>query len=93
MGSQGTAPLSFGATPAGEASVLVSGELVAADSHIEAFFMQDSTADNTVDDHRMAALMISLSCVVTVVGDEFRIDAESRGWLATGDFKVRWVWN
>ena len=95
MGAQGTATLNFGATPAEEATVTVTGQAaIVAGSHVEAFFMHgDSTASNTDEEHAMAAMMCPLSCKVVTPGDSFEIRAMPIAWMGIGTFTVRWVWN
>lgn len=94
MGAQGTATLDFGATPVDEASVTVTGQTgILAGSHVEAFFMGDSTADNSVDEHEEAASLCPLTCRSIVAGTGFTIVAHPIAALGLGQFTVRWVWN
>lgn len=90
----GTATIDFGATPAEETTLLVTGQAaIIAGSHVEAFFMHgDSTVDNTAEEHAMAAMMCPLSCQVVTPGDSFQIRAMPIAWMGIGTFKVRWVW-
>jgi hypothetical protein len=90
----GTAVLDFGATPAESASVAVIGQAgIVAGSHVEAFFMRESTADNGVDEHEEAAAMCPLVCGSIIAGTGFTIIAHPIGALGTGAFNVRWVWS
>ncbi len=94
MGAQGTATLDFGATPADEASVVVTGQTgIVSGSHAEAFFMQETTADNGVDEHAEAAALCPLVCSDIVAGTGFTIRAHPIAMLGLGQFSVRWVWN
>jgi hypothetical protein len=93
MGAAGSAVLDFGATPTDEASVVVTGQSgIAAESHVEAFFMRESTAGNTVEDHEQATTLCRLVCGNIVPGTGFTIYAHSVGGLGVGTFAVRWVW-
>jgi hypothetical protein len=54
----------------------------------------DSTADNDVDAHEMAASLAKLTCKVNTPGDSFDITLQCvDGMLLQGDIKARWVWN
>lgn len=89
----GTATLNFGATPANEASVVVTGQTaILANSQVEAYFMLDSTADNGVDEHEQAKAMCSLVCGSIVPGVGFTIKGTVLLGFATGQFTVHWVW-
>jgi len=89
----GTAVLDFGATPADEASVTVTGQTgIVSGSHVEAFFMRESTADNDVDEHVEAAALCPLVCGSIVAGTGFTIYASTLAMLGIGTFNVRWVW-
>lgn len=95
MGAQGTATIDFTSTPSEECVLLVVGQAaIIAGSHVEAFFMHgDSTADNTAEEHAMAAMGCPLSCQVVTPGDSFEIRAMPFIGMGIGTFKVRWVWN
>lgn len=94
MGAQGTAVLDFGATPADEATVAVTGQAaIIAGSHCEAFFMKESTADNSTDEHEEAAALCPLVCESVIAGTGFTIRGMPIAGLGTGQFNVRWVWN
>jgi len=91
----GTATLDFGATPADEASVVVTGQAgIVSGSLVEAWFMQnDTTADNGADEHNEASAMCPLVCGAIVAGTGFTIFANTLGVLGIGQFKVKWAWN
>ncbi len=94
MGAQGSATLDFGATPAEEATVVVTGQAgIIAGSHVEAFFMKETSADNGVDGHEEAAALCPLVCESIVAGTGFTIRAMPIAMLGLGQFTVRWVWN
>lgn len=89
----GTAVIDFGATPTEDAFVVVTGQAgILAGSHVEAFFMRESTSDNGLDEHMEAAAVATLVCGAIVAGTGFTIYAQSIGPLGIGTFNVRWVW-
>lgn len=87
----GTATLDFGATPVDTATVLVSGQSgLTSASFIEAFFMQETTADNGVDEHAEGAALCPLLCEL-VSASSFNIHAHPIAMFGIGQFKIRWV--
>ncbi len=89
----GTAVLNFGATPTDEASVAVTGQAaIASGSHVEAYFMRESTAENTLEEHEEAAALCPLVCGAIVAGTGFTIYAHPIAMLGVGQFTVRWAW-
>lgn len=87
----GTATLDFGVVPADEATILVTGQSgLSAASFLEAFFMKESTADNTVAEHEEAAARCPLVCEF-VDATSFNIIASPEAAYGMGTFKVRWV--
>ena len=94
-GAVGSATIDFG-TGAGSqiASVAVTGQTaISSTSAVEAFLMgNDSTADNTDYQHRMAVMAISFVATAIVAGTGFTINALS-DWQLRGTYKVRWVWS
>jgi hypothetical protein len=92
--AQGTATIDFGATPAEEATVTVSGQAgFVSTSAVEAWIQHgDSTVDNGVDEHEEFAALSPLACKWTVDGS-FEIKAMPIAMLGIGTFKVHWVWN
>jgi hypothetical protein len=93
MPGTGTAVLNFGSTPTDEASVAVTGQAsILAGSHVEAFFMAESTADNGTDEHAEAAALCPLACGSVVAGTGFTVYAHPLAGLGVGTFNVRWVW-
>lgn len=90
----GTATVSFGSTPASEASVTVTGQSgITTGSFAEAFMMGDSTSDNDVTDHKFAGVSFRIVCSDLVAGTGFTIYATTTAGLATGDFQIKWVWS
>jgi NADPH:quinone reductase-like Zn-dependent oxidoreductase len=94
-GGVGTAVLNFGADPGTDAAtVTVTGQTgITAASHVEAWFMADSTAENTADDHSLAQSLVRLTARNIVAGTGFGIDADVQGGQVSGTMKVHWVWN
>lgn len=89
----GTAVLDFGASPAESASVAVTGQAaILAGSHVEAFFMRETTGDNGVDEHEEAAALCPLVCGAIVAGTGFTIYAHPIAMLGLGTFTLRWAW-
>lgn len=87
----GTATLDFGSAPGTNlVSVVVTGQTaIASGSHVEAFFMGDTTADHNADEHQFAE--IKLVCGSIVAGASFNIFASTQLRL-TGTWTVHWVW-
>lgn len=89
----GTATLDFTSTPSEEASVVVTGQAtIVSGSHVEAFFMKETTADNGVDEHEEAAALCPLVCGSIVAGTGFTIKGMPIAMLGVGTFSVRWAW-
>lgn len=89
----GTAVLDFGSSPVDEANVAITGQAgILAGSHVEAFFMQESTASNGVDEHAEAAALCPLVCGAIIAGTGFTIYAHPLAMQGLGTFNVRWVW-
>lgn len=89
----GTATLDFTSTPSETASVVVTGQAgILAGSHVEAFFMAETTADNGADEHEEAAAICPLVCGAVVAGTGFTITAHPIAALGVGTFAVRWVY-
>lgn len=93
MAGTGTATIDFGSTPVEEATVLVNSGVsgLTAASYIEAFFMKESTSDNSVDEHAEAAALCPLVCEY-VSATSFNIIASPIAALGIGQFSARWVY-
>lgn len=90
----GTATIDFGATPASEATVSVTGQAaISATSRAEAFIMSRSTATNTVEDHNFAAVSMRLVCSEPTPSVGFSITAYNLIGYATGEFSIEWTWS
>jgi hypothetical protein len=93
-GNIGTATIDFGATPATEASVAITGQTgITPASFAEAWFMARSTADNTASDHQQAAAVMRLICSEPTTDTGFTITAQCLHGAVTGTFKVEWTWS
>ena len=93
----GTATIDFGtgAQRRVDVSVAVTGQTgIASNSHVEAFFQGDATADHSADEHVMAVDMVRLCCGDVVAADRFTIYAffDHQSGL-TGQFTLHWVWS
>jgi len=92
-GNFGNIDINFGATPAEEATVAVTGQAaILATSHVEAWFMADTTVDNGIDEHREAAALCPLVVESVVAGTGFTIRAQPIAMLGIGTYKVHWSW-
>lgn len=93
MAGTGTATLDFTSTPCETASITVTGQAaILTTSHVEAFWMSETTADNGADEHEEAAALCPLVCGSLIAGTGFTITAHPIAALGVGTFKVRWVW-
>lgn len=88
----GTATLDFGATPAVEASVLVTGlSGLSVGTHKEAFVQgDDSTAGNNANAHQRLRFMAQLECAY-VSATSMTITCNLTRDLATDTFLVHYV--
>jgi hypothetical protein len=94
MGSEGFTTINFGSTPTDEASIAVTGQAgIVAGSDIEAFWQGDTASGNGVDEHLEGGAMCKLVCGSVIAGTGFTITAYPTMALATGTFKIHWVWN
>ena len=96
----GTATLNFNgaASKTLDVSVVVTGQAaILAGSKVEAYLMDDTTADHAADEHIMAVSMMDLVCGAIVAGTGFTIYANVRDDISkaglTGQFTVQWVWS
>ena len=88
----GTATLDFGATPTESASVTATGlSGLTTSTHLEAFAQgADTTATNTVDDHKFLATSGRFNCEY-VSATSFKINCECTMGQATGTFVVHYA--
>jgi hypothetical protein len=90
-GAAGTTTVDFGATPVDYASFTVTDPGIGATDYVEAFFMMDSTVDNTVEDHERAAVFCRLTCLPAA--GSFTLKIYSLMGLMSGHFKVRYAYS
>ena len=93
MGAQSTATVDFGAAPyQTEASLAVTGQAaILAGSLVEAFMMPATTADHSVDEHRVENIRFVVTDVIAATG--FTIRAICERGTTWGRWNVGWVWN
>ena len=91
----GTATVDFGSTPVSEASIAVTGQGgILTTSKVEAWVQEESTAGNSTTAHKALAFIARCYCRALVAGTGFTVDVLlMEGALATGTFKVEWVWS
>ena len=90
----GTATIDFGATPATEASVAVTGQTaISATSRVEAWIMARTTADNDANAHKQAAAFFRLVCSEPTAGVGFTITAYCLVGAAVGEFDIEYTWS
>ena len=92
-GATGSAVLDFGAAPgSNEASVTVLSQAdISSTSKAEAFFMAETGADHTANDHAYVPIFCALTCSTPSAGVGFTIYARSVERL-TGEWNINWVW-
>ena len=89
----GTETLDFGATPATEASAVITGLTgIAEASHVEAFVMATGTG-NALIDQQFAGVALRLVCGEIVPGVSFTIRAYCLIGFAQGTVDVHWAWS
>jgi len=97
MGAQGTAVVDFGAYPgASVATIAVAGQAaILTTSLAEAWIRpQDATAENSVDMHIMAFVLMSVGAANIVAATGFTIYCMSNdGTNLVGTYNLNWVWN
>lgn len=88
----GTATLDFGATPADEAVILVSGlSGLTVATHKEAFVQgDDSTVDNDANAHQFLGVSARFTCEY-VSATEMSVRCDLIMGLATGQFTAHWA--
>lgn len=91
MGVQGQTTVDFTSTPADSGTFTVVNAAFSGLTFAEAFFMRDSTASNSVDEHEQAASATRLSCSVS--GNTLTIFIDVIIGYLTDQFVVRYVVN
>jgi hypothetical protein len=84
------ATIDFGTTPVSSKVFTITDAAVASTNYVEAFVMIDSTGDNTVDDHRHAAVSWRTSCLPAT--GSFELDVDCLADLCHGTFKIRYAY-
>lgn len=90
MAGTGIATVDFGATPVDSGTFTISDAGVAADSFVECFMMQDTTADNSATEHQTASASFRLSALPGT--GSFQLDICCLFGLCDGEFSVRYVY-
>ena len=92
MGAKGTAILNFGSIPGtNRVTTTVTGQTsIIAGSLVEAWLMNDTTADH--NDYEHSIVPLTIRCGNIVVGVGFDIVA-STDWRLNGTFSVKFVWD
>lgn len=86
--------IDYGATPTAQAIVTVGGQAgITATSRVRVWFAGNSMSDNDADAHIMAGALVRLTPSQPVADDGFSIYATNIGGLATGTFRVSWIWS
>lgn len=91
MGVQNTATIDFGSTPVIEGSFSIVDAGLSGTTYAEAWFMLDSTANNTVQAHEIANAFIKCACSIS--GTTLTLHCFVEAGKVTGQFKVRYVGN
>lgn len=92
MATQGVAIPDFGATATDRVTLTVAAAWVASGTDIEAYFMAEASADNGIDAHIMAPLLMQAVCGNKVAGVSFDLYL-STPYGASGKWNVRYVGN
>ena len=84
--------MDFGAAPGTNvATATVTGQTgIAANSHVEAWLMGDSTATHNAYEHLIVPLVVRCGNIIPGVGFEIVASSEYR---FSGTFTVHWVWS
>lgn len=90
----GTATLDFGSAPGTNiTTVVVTGQAgITSDSHVEPWFMGETTATHNAYEHMVAPIKVTVDKSSIVAGTGFTITAVTE-WRLTGTFIVHWVWS
>lgn len=92
MAATVTTTIDFGATPVDGKTFTITDAGVSAASYVEAYIQSnDTTINNTADDHRAAAASMRLSC--EAAAGAFNLEVHLLFGLVTGQFKVRYVYS
>lgn len=90
----GTIVLDYGTVPAAEAAVAVAGQNgIRSTSRVRVWLDGHAMSDNSATEHLMGGALIRLTPSQPVDNDGFTIYADNIGGLATGMFRVSWIWS
>lgn len=90
----GTVVLDYGDTPSPTASVDVAGQTgITPSSHVRVWFQGEVMSNNDAQAHLMAGALVRLTPSDPVADVGFTIYASNIGGLATGKFRVDWLWS
>jgi nitrogen fixation protein FixH len=93
MGAVVSGTLAFGADPGNnEAVATIAAAGVTAANRAEAFVVVNSTASNSVDDHKTLAALAKFICECQTNQVEVTCKVDG-GFYAQGDFDIEVVWN
>jgi len=94
MGASGETTIDFGATPTQEANIAITGQgSILAASLAEAWIMGAITTDNNENAHLFGGVSMKCTCGIPTAGTGFTIYATCIAGAASGQFKLKWVWN
>jgi hypothetical protein len=85
----GTATVDFGSTPVDNATFNITDAALSGLTYAEAFWMRESTAQNSVDEHETLASWSRLICSIT--GTTLTVYCELLAGFVTGQFKLRYA--
>ena len=90
---QGIKTIDFGSTPTDEASLVVTGltDMTATTNIIVFLQDDDTTADNTAEDHKALNYFAKCSASARVAGVGFTINVRLLGGYAKGTYKVHYI--
>lgn len=94
MGAQGTDTIDFGATPSHRATKTVTTGVgsILTGSSVEAWIMNETSADHSDYEHQMVGMVLKLTCGSIVASTSFEVVGTSLIKLR-GVWTFRWVWN
>ena len=91
---RGVATVDFGATPTDEVSLNITGLTdMTTSAHISVFMQEDdTTSDNTADDHQTVAYFSYCSASGRIAGTGFTINIRCWAGYAKGTLKVHYIY-
>jgi hypothetical protein len=93
MPGTGITTINFGAFPgASDATVAVTGQAaIVSGSLVEAWIRPDTTADHSIDEHRVEEIQVVADTIVAGTG--FTIFGRTRNYRLWGLWNLAWAWN